>query len=67
MQITRNTRARALYTGTIGAYVEASTSRIDANHDVVRLEIAAQWLQENNPLVQRYAQDVIRQRNVFQQ
>ena len=55
MQFTKNSRANALYSGTIGAYLEVSELPFDQGHDHIALEQAAIWLYANNPLVQRFA------------
>lgn len=54
MNLTRNRRAIALYTGCIGAYLESSKNRFDEGHDLELLNRAKRWLLEHNSLFQRY-------------
>src|SRR4051812_11570188 len=55
MTITKNPRAAALYSGSIGAYLESSTRTIDQIQDLAQLCVCRDWLIEHNPLFSRYA------------
>lgn len=55
MTVTKNQHAAALYSGSIGAYLESSTRRIDQIQDQRQLCACRDWLVEHNPLFARYA------------
>jgi hypothetical protein len=54
MNVTHNTRAIALFSGTIGAYLESSGNGIDRGHDLVHLETCRAWLLAHNALYARH-------------
>ena len=54
MYFSSNERALALYSGTLGAYLESSSHLHDADHDHPLLQRAADWLIQYNPLYQRW-------------
>ena len=54
MNITRNPRAIALFSGVIGAYLESNQSKINSGHDIKLLNKCRQWLLEHNPLFAHY-------------
>ena len=56
MQVTRNLRATALYSGLLGAFLESSSAHatVDVNHDWQHLQSCRAWLLANNPLFLQY-------------
>ncbi len=54
MNVTRNPRAIALFSGLIGAYLESHQGRIDSGHDIQLLNKCRRWLLAHNPLFARY-------------
>jgi hypothetical protein len=54
MNITRNPRAIALFSGMIGAYLESSQCRANSGHDIQLLNQCRQWLLHHNPLFARH-------------
>jgi hypothetical protein len=54
MNITHNPRAVALFSGSIGAYLESSQNTIDRGHDLTHLKRCRSWLLTHNPIYRRY-------------
>jgi hypothetical protein len=54
MNLTYNTRAIVLFSGTIGAYLESSRNGIDRGYDLVHLETCRVWLLAYNTLYARH-------------
>ena len=54
MYPSHNQRAIALYSGTLGAYLESSSHLHDGNHDRLQLEQAAEWLVRHNALYRQW-------------
>src|SRR5271167_4633403 len=54
INVTRNPRAIALFSGIIGAYLESSQSRVNTGHDIRLLNECRQWLLQHNPLFARH-------------
>ena len=54
MNITRNPRAIALFSGVIGAYLESNQCKINSGHDINLLKKCRKWLLEHNPVFARH-------------
>ena len=54
MKVSQNQRAIALYSGSIGAFLESSVSHSDQGYDTAHLEQCRIWLIQNNSLFCQY-------------
>jgi hypothetical protein len=54
MNVTRNPRAIALYSGTIGVFLESSDIQANTGHNLDLLHLCREWLLVNNAIFSRY-------------
>ena len=54
MNIIRNPRAVALYSGTIGVFLESSDIQANTGHNLDLLHSCRDWLLANNAIFSRY-------------
>lgn len=57
--MSHNPRAVALYSGSIGAFLQTSTHQLDQQQNAQALSVAAAWLEETNHLMQEYASTLV--------
>ena len=59
MNITRNSRALALYSGTLGAFLQSSNHSQNQGHDQEHLERCRQWLIRHNPTFRKWSFGIV--------